>query len=64
MRSKVYVLRVYEAKDGWRWRLAARNGRIVADSAESYSRRGDACRAADRVAGARLVMLGAVGVAG
>lgn len=23
---------VYEAKDGWRWRLKARNGRILADS--------------------------------
>lgn len=28
---------IYEARDGWRWRLRARNGRIVADSAESYT---------------------------
>jgi uncharacterized protein YegP (UPF0339 family) len=27
---------VYRAKDGWRWRLWAKNGRIVAESGESY----------------------------
>ena len=32
---------VYEAKDGWRWKLIAANGRIIADSGEAYvSRRG------------------------
>lgn len=35
---------------GWRWRLRARNGRIVADSAESYVRRGDCLRLARLVA--------------
>lgn len=29
----------YEAKDGWRWRLRAANGRIVAESGESYVER-------------------------
>ena len=31
------TFRRYKAADGWRWRLVARNGRIVADSAEAYS---------------------------
>lgn len=30
---------------GWRWRLVAKNGRIVADGAESYSSRGNVMRA-------------------
>lgn len=30
---------------GWRWRLLAANNRIVADSAESYTRKVDAARA-------------------
>lgn len=34
---------------GWRWRRVAGNGEIIADSAESYTRRADAERAADRV---------------
>lgn len=36
---------VYEALDGWRWRLKAGNGQILADGAESYTRREDAERA-------------------
>jgi hypothetical protein len=28
----------YEGADGWRWRLRAPNGNIVADSGESYRR--------------------------
>lgn len=32
---------VYKAADGWRWRVKAPNGRIVADSAEAYQRRID-----------------------
>jgi uncharacterized protein YegP (UPF0339 family) len=35
----------YEAPDGWRWRLVAGNGEIVA-SGEAYSRERDAKRAA------------------
>lgn len=30
---------VYEAKDGWRWRLIATNGKIVADSGEAFAKR-------------------------
>lgn len=36
---------LYEAKDGWRWRLIASNGRIVADSGEAYHSQGNARRA-------------------
>lgn len=36
---------VYEAKDGYRWRLLAANGRTIADSAEAYTRKPDAERA-------------------
>lgn len=36
---------VYWAKDGWRWRLVAPNGKIVADSGEAYKRRYD-CKVA------------------
>ena len=34
---------IYRDKKGeWRWRLVARNRRIVADSGESYKRKGKA----------------------
>lgn len=36
---------VYKAADGYRWRLVAANGRIVADSGEAYTRKRDAYRA-------------------
>lgn len=26
----------YKAKDGWRWRIWSKNGRIVAESGEAY----------------------------
>ena len=49
---------VYFAKDGWRWRLTAANGKIIADSGEAYIRRYDAKIAAnclgDIATGARL----------
>lgn len=39
--------RVYRDRKGeWRWRLIARNGRIVADSGEGYDRRNKAMHAA------------------
>lgn len=31
-------------RDGWRWRLRASNGKIVATSGESYRRRADCIR--------------------
>lgn len=37
---------IYQDKGGdWRWRLRARNGRIVADSAEGYASKRNAYRA-------------------
>lgn len=36
---------LYRGRDGdWRWRLVARNGRVVADSGEGYRRRRDCLR--------------------
>jgi uncharacterized protein YegP (UPF0339 family) len=35
---------VYPAKDGWRWRLVAANGRIIA-TGEAHTRKADAERA-------------------
>jgi len=41
--------RVYkDAAGGWRWRLVAANGKIVADGAEGYTRRRDCIRAIER----------------
>ena len=40
---------VYPAPDGWRWRLVAANGRIVA-TGEAHTRKGDAVRACARLA--------------
>ena len=40
---------VYRSRDGWRWRLRARNGRIIAVG-ESHTRERDALRAAVTVA--------------
>jgi len=39
MTIKTYTIVVYQAADGWRWRMKARNGRIVADSAEAYKKK-------------------------
>lgn len=36
---------VFQASDGWRWRLVAANGEIVSQS-ESYTRKDDAARGA------------------
>lgn len=39
---------VWPAGDGWRWREWAANGRIVSESGEAYTRKGDAHEAAER----------------
>ena len=39
----------YRSRDGWRWRLRARNGRVIAVG-ESHTRERDAMRAAVTVA--------------
>lgn len=47
---KTPVFEVYQdRKKQWRWRLLAKNGKIVADSSESYTRMSDAVRAAATV---------------
>lgn len=41
---------VYKDRRGeWRWRLVAENGRIVADSAEGYTRPEDAERSVNAI---------------
>jgi uncharacterized protein YegP (UPF0339 family) len=46
-------LDIYEDAAGeWRWRIVARNGRIVADSGEGYATKSNAKRAAERLRGA------------
>lgn len=46
MKLTTHKLTVYKGTDGWRWRLQARNGKIVADSAEAYARKRNAEKAA------------------
>jgi len=42
---------LYRDKKGeWRWRLRARNGRIIADSGQGYRHKGDCRRMAAKVA--------------
>ena len=38
---------LYQAADGWRWRLRAVNRRTVADSGEAYTTKAHARRAVD-----------------
>lgn len=38
-----------DTKGMWRWTLRARNGKIIADSSESYKRRADAMRMCKRI---------------
>ena len=45
MRFEIYA----DRRGLWRWRLKARNGRIVADSGQGYVRRWNALRAAQKV---------------
>lgn len=39
----------YKAKDGWRWRMKSKTGRILCDGSEAYSRKHDCMRAILRV---------------
>jgi uncharacterized protein YegP (UPF0339 family) len=45
---RVDTVRIYLARDGWRWRRIAPNGRIISDSGEAYARKATAERAAER----------------
>lgn len=50
--------KIYRDQAGlYRWKLVSRNGRIVADSGEGYSKRNNATRAA-RNLNYELIMLG------
>lgn len=49
---------VYEAVDGWRWRLVAQNGNIIADSGQRYASRRNAVAAARMVSTVGIVMDG------
>jgi len=54
---KTYTLRLYVDSAGeHRWRMRAKNGRIVASSAEGYRTRQGAYRAALRLLNADLVL--------
>lgn len=44
-------VQVYRARDGWRWRRKASNGKITAESGEAYTRRRDAIVAAKKTFG-------------
>lgn len=43
MTDRSDIARVYKAPDGWRWRVLAANGEVIAQG-EAYERRVDATR--------------------
>jgi uncharacterized protein YegP (UPF0339 family) len=45
------TLTVYRADDGWRWRYTSRNGKILANGGQAYTRRIDAIKSAGTVCG-------------
>ena len=45
MSSPDLSFQIRKARDGWRWRLAEANGKIVAESGEAYSSKWNAKRA-------------------
>jgi len=47
--QRAYRIQIYNARDGWRWRMLAPNNRIVAESGEAYTRKASASRAASRL---------------
>ncbi len=50
MKIELYV----DAAGEWRWRLKARNGRILGDSAEGYKRKAACRKVAGRIAGGKI----------
>jgi len=42
-------IEVYRTSEGWRWRVVARNGRIMATGHEAYNNMKDARRTARKV---------------
>lgn len=55
---------IYKAKDGWRWRLWAKNGRIVAESGEAYRAKSRCVNMLDRLGMGFFAMLTINGVVG
>lgn len=51
MAERTDTVEVYKAKDGWRWRYRASNGRIMADGSEGYENKDDAIGGARQVIG-------------
>jgi len=50
MSRRPYKIAVYiDAGGGWRWRMVASNGRIVADGSEGYQSKAGALRAARKL---------------
>lgn len=48
--TNTHTLEIYkDRKKEWRWRLRARNGKIVADSGEGYKRKATMLRSFKRV---------------
>jgi uncharacterized protein YegP (UPF0339 family) len=53
-----YCFQVYKAKDGYRWRMWAKSGRLVAESGEAYGpNKGYAVKMAKLVRGERVFPL-------
>lgn len=52
MAARKAKIEKYEAKDGFRWRLKATNGQVIADSAEAYSSASSLDRAVETVTAA------------
>ena len=48
MMDNMHTVEVWHSKDGYRWRKWARNGRMVSESGEAYTRLDDASKAAER----------------
>lgn len=45
MANKNLRVDVWQSKDGWRWRVKARNGKIVATAGEAFASKSNAKRA-------------------
>jgi hypothetical protein len=43
------TLEIYKAKDGYRWRLVAANGRIICESGEAFTRKPKPADLADKM---------------
>ena len=48
-------VRFYKSKNGWRWRVTASNGRIIANCGQGYSRRIDCVRGLFKLLEANIV---------